>query len=91
MYKSNGKLYWYGAGNEILAETDASGNTTAEYIFFGGKRQKGFYNIRNNRAKTKLGLFQFCLFRTDARDLKKSIDNVFSAVDVLLRCFKTFF
>ena len=37
MYKSNGKLYWYGAGNEILAETDASGNTTAEYIFFGGK------------------------------------------------------
>ena len=28
----------YGAGNEILAETDGSGNTTAEYIFFGGKR-----------------------------------------------------
>jgi RHS repeat-associated protein len=36
--KSNGKLYWYGSGGDILAETDASGNTTAEYIFFGGKR-----------------------------------------------------
>ncbi len=32
------KLYWYGSGDEVLAETDASGNTTAEYIFFGGKR-----------------------------------------------------
>jgi YD repeat-containing protein len=32
------KLYWYGAGGEVLAETDAAGNTTAEYIFFGGKR-----------------------------------------------------
>jgi RHS repeat-associated protein len=36
--KSNGKLYWYGSGREILAETDASGNTTNEYIFFGGQR-----------------------------------------------------
>jgi RHS repeat-associated protein len=36
--KSSGKLYWYGSGGDILAETDASGNTTAEYIFFGGKR-----------------------------------------------------
>jgi RHS repeat-associated protein len=32
------KLYWYGAGGEVLAESDASGNTAAEYIFFGGKR-----------------------------------------------------
>jgi RHS repeat-associated protein len=32
------KLYWYGAGGEVLAETDAAGNTTAEYIFFAGKR-----------------------------------------------------
>jgi RHS repeat-associated protein len=32
------KLYWYGSGGDILAETDTSGNTTAEYIFFGGKR-----------------------------------------------------
>jgi len=36
--KSNGKLYWYGAGSEILAETDASGNNPNEYVFFGGKR-----------------------------------------------------
>jgi len=32
------KLYWYGAGSEILSETDASGNTLNEFIFFGGKR-----------------------------------------------------
>lgn len=32
------KLYWYGSGGDILAETDSNGNTTAEYIFFGGKR-----------------------------------------------------
>ncbi len=38
VYKSNGKLYWYGAGGDILAETDLSGNTPNEYIFFGGKR-----------------------------------------------------
>lgn len=36
--KSNGKLYWYGNGGDPIAETDASGNTTDEYIFFGGKR-----------------------------------------------------
>jgi len=36
--KVGSKLYWYGGGSEILAETDASGNTQNEYIFFGGKR-----------------------------------------------------
>src|SRR5262249_54387607 len=36
--KSNGKVYWYGMGSDPLTETDASGNPTAEYIFFGGKR-----------------------------------------------------
>lgn len=36
--KSNGKLYWYGAGTEILDESDLSGNVTAEYVFFAGKR-----------------------------------------------------
>src|SRR5712692_3116669 len=36
--KSNGKLYWYGAGGEILGETNAAGTTTAEYIYSGGKR-----------------------------------------------------
>src|SRR2546427_5856599 len=36
--KSNGKLYWYGSGGEILAETDANGNNPTEYIFFGGQR-----------------------------------------------------
>jgi RHS repeat-associated protein len=36
--KVGSKLYWYGSGGDILAETNASGNNTAEYIFFGGKR-----------------------------------------------------
>jgi RHS repeat-associated protein len=36
--KVGSKLYWYDGGSEILAETDASGNATAEYIFFGGQR-----------------------------------------------------
>ena len=36
--KSNGKLYWYGGGSAPIAETDTSGNTTDEYIFFGGQR-----------------------------------------------------
>lgn len=40
--KSNGKLYWYGMGNDPLDETDLTGVPTnsafKEYIFFGGKR-----------------------------------------------------
>jgi len=36
--KSNGRLYWYGAGSDPLDESDAGGNITMEYIFFGGKR-----------------------------------------------------
>ena len=36
--KVGSKFYWYGSGGEILAETNASGATTNEYIFFGGKR-----------------------------------------------------
>jgi hypothetical protein len=36
--KSSGKLYWYGSGSVILDESDATGNITNEYIFFGGKR-----------------------------------------------------
>jgi RHS repeat-associated protein len=36
--KVGSKLYWYGAGGEILAETDPSGNTLNEYVYFGGKR-----------------------------------------------------
>lgn len=36
--KVGSKLYWYGARSDILAETDAYGNTAAEYVFFGGKR-----------------------------------------------------
>ena len=36
--KSNGKIYWYGTGSDVLDESDLSGNITDEYIFFGGKR-----------------------------------------------------
>ena len=32
------KLYWFGLNSEPLAESDASGNITDEYIFFNGKR-----------------------------------------------------
>ena len=38
MQKSTGKLYWYGMGSDPLDESDASGNLTDEYVFFGGKR-----------------------------------------------------
>jgi hypothetical protein len=36
--KSNGKIYWYGAGSQVLDESDASGNITDEYVYFEGKR-----------------------------------------------------
>lgn len=36
--KSSGKMYWYGAGGEVLTETDSAGAMTAEYIFFAGRR-----------------------------------------------------
>lgn len=36
--KSNGKLYWFCSGSVILDESDAAGNVTGEYVFFGGKR-----------------------------------------------------
>jgi len=35
--KSNGKLYWRGAGFSTLAESDLSGNTTLELIYFAGR------------------------------------------------------
>jgi uncharacterized protein RhaS with RHS repeats len=36
--KSNGKIYWYGAGSEVLDESDASSTFADEYVYFGGKR-----------------------------------------------------
>jgi RHS repeat-associated protein len=36
--KSNGKLLWYETSGNVLDETDAGGNVTYEYVFFGGKR-----------------------------------------------------
>jgi len=35
---SAGVLYWYGLNGEVLAESDLSGNFSAEYIFFNGQR-----------------------------------------------------
>ena len=35
---SNGKLYWFGLGGTVLAETDLSGNKPTEHICFGGQR-----------------------------------------------------
>ncbi len=37
MQKSDGTLYWYGLGGQVLEETNLSGTLKAEYIFFGGK------------------------------------------------------
>lgn len=36
--KSSGRLYWYGAGTEILDESDLTGSITLEMVYFGGKR-----------------------------------------------------
>jgi RHS repeat-associated protein len=36
--KVGSKLYWYGSGGEILAETDSAGNLQNEYVYFGGRR-----------------------------------------------------
>lgn len=36
--KSVGKIYWYGAGSEILDESDLQGNIQLEMVYFGGKR-----------------------------------------------------
>lgn len=32
------KLYWYGAGSEVLVETDLAGDNPTEFVFFGGSR-----------------------------------------------------
>jgi RHS repeat-associated protein len=48
LMKANQKIYWYGAGTEILDESTASGTFTNEYVFFGGKR----IAIRNVSAGT---------------------------------------
>jgi RHS repeat-associated protein len=36
--KSSGMVYFTGTGSAALLETDLSGNATAEYVFFNGKR-----------------------------------------------------
>jgi RHS repeat-associated protein len=36
--KSSGKLYWYGLSSDPLAESDAAGSMTDEYVFLNGKR-----------------------------------------------------
>jgi len=36
--KDSGKLYWTGTASGPLTETDLSGNPTADYVFFNGKR-----------------------------------------------------
>lgn len=36
--KSNGTLYWRALTGDAIAETDLSGNTKSEYVFFSGRR-----------------------------------------------------
>ena len=54
--KVGSKLYWYGSGGEILSETDASGNTTADYIYFGGKRIAMVPNTALSNGGFEVGL-----------------------------------
>jgi RHS repeat-associated protein len=35
---SSGRLYWYGAGGQVLEETDLNGSLQNDYIYFNGKR-----------------------------------------------------
>lgn len=42
--KVNGTLYWYGAGSDVLSETDSSGALLKDYVYFGGKRIAYVYN-----------------------------------------------
>ncbi|MBI3896342.1 MAG: hypothetical protein HY313_10485, partial [Acidobacteria bacterium] len=37
-HNSNEKLYWYGLGGQVLAESDLSGTIISEYIYFSGQR-----------------------------------------------------
>jgi len=37
-YPTINRLYWTGTGSNALTETDLSGNPTADYIYFNGKR-----------------------------------------------------
>lgn len=36
--KSNGTIYWYGAGSNAILETDLSANLKYQYFFFNGQR-----------------------------------------------------
>ena len=45
--KSNGEMYWYTSGGEVLDETDLSGNLTSEYIF-------GVYPERMRRSGARI-------------------------------------
>ena len=45
--KSSGTLYWRAFTGNVLTETDASGNTTKEYIYFAG-RQIAWRNSAGN-------------------------------------------
>lgn len=36
--KSNGRLFWYGMGSEVLERTSLTGTTPVDYIFFDGQR-----------------------------------------------------
>ena len=38
MEKSSGTLYWRSTTGDVLAETDASGDTKNEYVYFAGQR-----------------------------------------------------
>jgi RHS repeat-associated protein len=46
--KSSGTLYWRAITGDVLAETDTSGNTKNEYIYFAGQRVAWWDSLGNS-------------------------------------------
>jgi RHS repeat-associated protein len=46
LMKSSGEIYWYGAGTDVMEQTDSAGNLQYRHFYFNGrriKRQDGFH------------------------------------------------
>jgi hypothetical protein len=53
--KSTGTYYWFSPGGIVLAETDTSGNTLNEYIYFDGAPN----NLCNGLVTNRLGVTEY--------------------------------
>ncbi len=50
--KSNGTVYWWGVGDDVLAESNLSGTISEEYAYLNGKRM-----VRMDRPSGKANLY----------------------------------